>query len=265
MVRSIFDFTMIDTAAHIFLMFIKEEIIIPIVIFGMIFHKREPYANAICFFCIIMIFNTFLKNLFKVPLLPHLGNGYAFPSGHMHTSTIFYGYILYKIPDWKIKFLLASLICGIGFSLVYCNYHSLFDIYGTFGFAVTEIAIYRYLEKNTSTRFIAIFALVFSLLIIRALFLMHKLESYVWLGFYVLIGMIIGIWFFGEYKLKNIAQKITALIFALLSVFAIYYFGSFLKIVSLNGYVVNLKFLILPIAVFLSIFAANKISFKKSV
>lgn len=265
MVGSVFDFAMIEIAARIFLMFVKEEIIIPIIIFGMIFHKREPYANAICFFCIIMIFNTFLKNLFKIPLFPHLGNGYAFPSGHMHASTIFYGYILYKIPDWKIKFFLAFLICGIGFSLVYCNYHNWFDVCGAFGFAVVEIAIYRYLEKNTSTRFITIFALAFSILIMRALFLMQKLESHVWLGFYVLVGMIIGMWFLGEYKLRSIPQKIAALIFALLSVFAIYYFGSFLNIVSLNGYVVNLKFLILPLAVFLSIFAASKITFKKSV
>jgi undecaprenyl-diphosphatase len=252
-----------DTVIRIFLMLMKEEVIIPIIIFGMIFHKREPYAHAICFFCVIMIFNTFLKNLFKIPLLPHLGNGYAFPSGHMHAATIFYGYVLYKTNDWKVKFFLAFLICGIGFSLVYCNYHNWLDVCGAFGFAIVEIGIYRYLEKNTSTRLIAIVALIFSILIIRALFLMQKLEPHVWLGFYVLVGMIIGIGFFGEYKLKNIYQKIAALIFALLSVFAVYYLGSFLKILSLNGCLVNLKFLILPITVFLSMFTAGNIPFKK--
>ena len=244
-------------------MFVKEQVIIPIVIFGMIFHKREPYAKAICVFCVIIIFNTFLKSVFKVPLLPHLGEGYSFPSGHMHAAAIFYGYLLCKFDDWKIKIFLASLIGGIGFSIIRCKYHTPFDVTGALAFASAELFVYRHLEKNVSPKFLAIFALAFSIVIMKALFLMQQMQSHVWLGFYILTGMIIGTWFFGEYSFKSLHQKIAALIFSLISVCAIYYFGSFLKIENLYGYVVSLKFLILPIAIFASIFVASKISFSR--
>lgn len=167
---------MMDTFTYFLLMFIREEVIIPIMLFGMIFHKREPYAKAMCFFCVIIIFNMFLKNIFKVPLFPHLGNGYAFPSGHMHVSAIFYGYIFYKVHDWKVRSLLAFIMCGIGFSLVYRNYHTWIDVFGAAAFAIAEIAIYRYLEKNNSTRFITIFTLIFCISIMFALFLCMRLE-----------------------------------------------------------------------------------------
>jgi undecaprenyl-diphosphatase len=140
-----------------------------------------------------VIFNALLKQLFKVPLFPHLGPGYAFPSGHMHAATVFYGYILYKINNKIMKALLFLLICGFGFSLIHCHFHDFFDIIGAVAFAFGEIVIYHFILLNFGEKAVAVVAIAAAVFSMAALFLIYKLELHVWLAFYALIGTVFSV------------------------------------------------------------------------
>ena len=105
-------------------------VILPLVLIGLFSRHRNTLLQATFLLFFVMIFNTLLKYLFKVPLLPHLGDGYSFPSGHMHASGIFYAYLLIKSRNNIVKGILLGLILGIACSLVYFNYHRWEEIFG---------------------------------------------------------------------------------------------------------------------------------------
>lgn len=76
-----------------------------------------------------ILINVALKGTFQVPLLPHLNHeGYAFPSGHMQFSTVFYGWLMYQLR-WRYGYALGlALLTGIGWGLIACHYHLLPDV-----------------------------------------------------------------------------------------------------------------------------------------
>ncbi len=160
----------------------------PCVVVGMIFHKRELYAKAACFLLFVMIFNTLLKLLFKVPLFPHLGNGYAFPSGHMHAAAAFYGYILYESKNRYVSGLIVIILSLLGLSLVHCNFHDCFDVLGAVGFTCLEFAVYHALSSKFSARTVGFLTLFFAISIIIFLNFIHCIQYHVWLAFYGLLG-----------------------------------------------------------------------------
>ncbi|GHU23754.1 hypothetical protein FACS189472_16720 [Alphaproteobacteria bacterium] len=179
---------MIDTAAHIFLKFGHVDVILAIIICGILFHRRDYYGTAACFVCFVMIFNKLLKDFFKVPLFPHLGNGYAFPSGHMHAAAAFYGYICYKTSDYKIKIAIIILLGCIGFSLVHCHFHDWFDVGGALLFAALEISLLHFLKNRFGLKFIAIIAVFLSCINVSVLYFFYEAPSHVWYAFCLLIG-----------------------------------------------------------------------------
>jgi undecaprenyl-diphosphatase len=242
-------------------MFLKlghKEILIPFFISGMIFHKREIYTRALCLFCIIMIFNTLLKNFFKIPLFPHLGPGYAFPSGHMHAAVVFYGYILYRIKDYKIKTIIAISLCGLGFSLVYQRYHNLYDILGAIAFGVVELMICAHLEKRKKN--LAAVALIFSIVIIGILLYMCKIEPHVLLAFYALLGIILGTKIFPEQISENIFRKFIALFLTIVLWYAIFMISRTIGLENLKEYyyLSQIKFFFLAMAIFYGPFLVNR-------
>ncbi len=253
---------MIDILAHYLLKFGHQTFIMPIIVLSMIFHKREPYAKAACLFCIIMIFNTLLKNVFKVPLMSHLGTGYAFPSGHMHAATVFYGYILYKTDNYVIKFLLACIICGLAFALIYHNYHHLPDIVGSVAFAVIELLICKELETKFGNVENAIIAILFSIASIAIIWSMiNIIDFHIWIASYVMLGFMIGCAIFPNKPLSDYIQKVSAILLFV----ALWYIIDFLHksygfSYSSDYYIVYLKYLFVPIAITSSIFIASFIS-----
>ncbi|MDR2766359.1 MAG: hypothetical protein LBB63_02760 [Holosporaceae bacterium] len=185
--------------------------ILPFVLLGMIFHRRDLYAKATCFLFFVMIFNTLLKYMFKVQLLPHLGQGYAFPSGHMHAAVVFFGYIVCRSERKAVKVALVLLICCLGFSLVHQRFHDWFDVLGALTFAGAELLIYRYILVNFGEKATAVVALAASLASMVALSVIYKLEFHVWLAFYGLLGTILSLSFIEDAKLPDWLQKFVTL------------------------------------------------------
>ena len=242
---------MMDFFANSCLKFGHITLILPIIVIGMIFHRRDLYAKAACFLFWVMIFNTLLKLLFKVPLFPHLGPGYAFPSGHMHASSVFYGYMIYKIDNKFAKILLTLLLCSMGFSLVHCHFHDWIDLLGAVGFSVAEIFLYHVLTSHFGDKVVGIFSIISSIFVIAVLNIVYKIEPHVWLAFYAMIGMELSLLLIKETKLKTISEKLIALLLSVFGIAVVYVVFKYLSFKM--PYLSEMRFMFLPLIIIGSI------------
>jgi undecaprenyl-diphosphatase len=247
-----------DTVAHAFLEPGKVTAIVPLIILGIIFHRRENYEIAACFLCFAMVFNWILKYFFKIPLLPHLGQGYAFPSGHMHAAAVFYGYILYKIKNPLMKIPVAFLIAGIGFALVHSNYHDWFDVLGAVAFAAAEIGAYHFLKTRISRKIGTIFALAVMGIMLCIIYYFYKAEPHIWLAFYAFVGFLGGMNFSKQITLDCPGQKVLALFLSLLFIALIYRITAAFASKNQAYCLSQLKFLFFPAALYVSLITADK-------
>jgi undecaprenyl-diphosphatase len=247
----------LDVIAGICLRFGHITFILPFVLLGMIFHDRNLYAKATCFLFLVMIFNTLLKYWFKVPLFPHLGPGYAFPSGHMHAASVFFGYIVYKINSKIMKIALIFVICSLGFSLIHCRFHNMFDVLGALAFAVAEIFIYHLIRRNFGEKCAAVVALAAALLSMACLQQIHRLEFHVVMAFYGLVGTIFSISFIEESKLRNYSQKFLALGMSVLLITAVYFVFKMVAFKQL--FLSETKFALLPLIIMMSINLSSRL------
>ncbi|MEC8306796.1 MAG: phosphatase PAP2 family protein [Chlamydiota bacterium] len=113
--------------------------------FLLILWRRSPPLGfrLIALFTWTMLFNHALKISFQVPLFPHIPHpGFAFPSGHMQISSLFYGFILIYTPSLYGRAALLLLISAIGGSLVLCGYHSPGDVIAALAIATMTLAIH---------------------------------------------------------------------------------------------------------------------------
>jgi len=182
--------------------------IMPILVIGFFFLKREIYGKALILLLFAMVFNALLKSIFKVPLPPGVGKDwwYAFPSGHMLTAVVLWGSLAW---DYKNKFIATSslvLISGIGFSLVYKGYHYPIDIAGAIGFGVLYLLSFNVLLKkskwlNSNLPYLSLGLAIISLPIIFSIPQHPRLDQ-LWLSLGALIGFPIG-WMLSDYVTKN--------------------------------------------------------------
>lgn len=140
--------------ASIVLAFSHDLILIPIIILGFIFGKRSHFYQLFCLLCLSLLINISLKLYFHVPLTPTLHKeGFAFPSGHMQMSSVFYGYLAYRLQSLTLSLILLVVLVGIGWALVYFGYHTIADVIAGFISAVIILSCYclttqRALEKT---------------------------------------------------------------------------------------------------------------------
>ncbi|MDQ5883757.1 MAG: hypothetical protein QG556_94 [Pseudomonadota bacterium] len=90
------------------------------------FKKYDLIYSLIIVSTTSALLNAVLKAFFKAPLMPHLGPGYAFPSGHAQLGMVLWGWLcihhLLKKQTAFIIFIIA------GFSMFYQNYHTPIEI-----------------------------------------------------------------------------------------------------------------------------------------
>ncbi|MDR3187394.1 MAG: hypothetical protein LBT63_03145 [Holosporaceae bacterium] len=253
---------MLDAVAHFVLKFSHITFIIPLVMVGMIFHRRDLYAKAICFVFVVMIFNALLKQWFKVPLFPHLGPGYAFPSGHMHAAAVFYGYIIYKVDNRALRVTLLFLLCCFGLSLIQCRFHDLFDVTGAAVFAFAEILLCRFISLKFGEKALAAVAMAVSLSSMVILFIIYQLQWHVWLAFYALTGTIFSLNFIEDRKNRNLPQKLLSLTASVLLTAAVYFI--FKALAFKDPFLSEIRFALLPTLTMGSINLCSRVNFKTS-
>lgn len=187
------------------LMTTNEFVVIFIILSGYIFLKRDAFGRAFLIFAFAIVLNPFLKSLFQIPLPPTAGvEGWAFPSGHMLTSSIFWLWLAWEYKNKSLYIFTAILLSSIGFGLVYCGYHYPVDIPGALFFAILTLYLYHLLLKlpilkNTPPSAGFILAII---AIILLFFIPNVTQrSYVWVGFGSLLGFSLG-WLM-SYKYSN--------------------------------------------------------------
>jgi undecaprenyl-diphosphatase len=199
---------MIDMLAHFCLKFGHVTFIPAIVVILTALYKRDTYAKALCLLAWVMIFNTLLKQLFKIPLMPHLGNGYAFPSGHMHAAAVFYGYMLLGSRSRIAEALLTLILASLGWSLIYCHFHDMTDVLGAIAFATMEISVYQLLSTKFGNRVTAAISIITAILIMLCLNVIYRLESHVWIALCGLLCTEFALFIAKTERTKKIAEKL---------------------------------------------------------
>ncbi|MDR1476368.1 MAG: hypothetical protein LBI20_03585 [Holosporales bacterium] len=239
----------------------QVDVIASIIILGILFnYRRADFEHAACFVCFVIVFNTLLKNVFKVPLFPHLGSGYAFPSGHMHASAIFYGYFVYKTPSHIARGVLIAILGCIGAAIVYRHFHDWYDIFGAIAFASAEIAIYHFLQTKYAPRYITIMSILSLIIIFYTLQLFYISEAHVWSAFYIFVGFLIGMRCCIKIALTELIQKFTGLLLCGGLFVVVHMYGKFSEIIERTELCLSqLNLLLFPIAIYLAIWIVSKI------
>ncbi len=179
-----------------FLEFSHIKILAPLIFFGL-FYRPKFFLQPTLLLLFTMVFSSFLKPLFAVPyseeLVKKLGkNGFAFPSGHMQLSAVFYGWFLFNIKNNFWRILLILIIFGIGFALVFEGYHNIYDISGSLVFAGLTIFSYqKIIGKNPKENLIILSAFWPAFLFISLLFFFYQVPLHALIAF----ELIAVLWF----------------------------------------------------------------------
>ena len=190
---------MLDNISRFFLNFSQDTIIIPLIIIGYIWIDRKVFFHGVCLLLTSMLLNLALKITFQIPLAPSLGKeGFAFPSGHMQSSIVLYGWLLKSINRLSIQVLIIILLIGISIGLVHLGYHNYFDIFGAVFVGILLIFTYNWCLKTFKESSLSVIILLFSTLLMAYIGLLYEIKEYSWLAYYALVGVISS-----EYCFRN--------------------------------------------------------------
>jgi hypothetical protein len=202
-----------------FLAFGDIKILAPMILIGLIFYERY-FLIPTLLLLLTIILSALLKLAFAIPYSPELvaklgKGGFAFPSGHMQSAAVFYGWFITTITAKWIRFTLIALIIGIGSALVHEGYHSVYDIFGGLFFAVITIGFYQFLISLVSSKRVGIqdrqlgAIIIFSLSICLAAIMvfLYDLPSYFATILYFIAGFSSSSWL--SWDNENHKVKIT--------------------------------------------------------
>jgi len=213
-----------DLIANGFLFCTRETTIILLTILGYLGFKRNVFAKALCLLLFSMIFNAFLKSIWQIPRSTDMGSGFAFPSGHMQTATVFWFWIGLEFRHKFLWLLITFLLSGIAFGLVHFNYHTLPDILGAVFFATLTLAAYTFLLKIPFFRIhTPASGLILALISIPLLHYNTRDSLSLWLAEGSLIGFSLG-WLFQskiDTRLPPLKIKLIQIAVALLGILTI--------------------------------------------
>lgn len=197
-----------ESIAKFFLSFGHVFKVFLIIVICITYGNRKLIGKATILLFFSMIYNTLLKQIFKVPLYPHLGEGYAFPSGHMHAFGLFYGYFFIHSKNPVFKVFTSIIIVGISISLVYMRYHHAFDVFGAVVFFVVELFIDDYIVHNYGEKIDLLVILSICVISTFGLFLeMHEIQFHIWLALYGMVGIILAFFVIKNSGYQNFLQK----------------------------------------------------------
>lgn len=211
---------MLDNVSRFFLAFSHDTIIIPLIIIGYIWIDRKVFFHGISLLLTSMLLNLALKITFQVPLAPSLGKeGFAFPSRHMQSSIVLYGWLLKSVNKRSIKVVITILLIGISIGLVHLGYHNYFDVLAAVFLGLLLIFIYSWFLKTFKESILSMIVLLFNTLLMAYIVLLYEIKEYSWLAYYSLIGFISS-----EYCFRNKKASISNNIKVIATIFCAYIF-----------------------------------------
>ena len=184
--------------ADLCLMVTTEPVIIGLFLIGFIVFDRRTFLHALCLLLFTMIYNHWLKSLWKIPLNAALGKqGWAFPSGHMHSSFVFMSFIAWNYRRLKmITIPVILVLTGVGCSLIVKGYHNLIDVLGASAFGSLSVFITDRIQAHPWAKkrawSIPLFFFSLSLCLLIVLSIKNHLQGHLFLASGALSGLFIG-------------------------------------------------------------------------
>jgi undecaprenyl-diphosphatase len=129
-----------DLVAKTFLFFSQANTIIALLCIAFFGYDKNKISRTLLILFFSMIVNAFLKSIWQIP--SYTGKSYAFPSGHMQSSAVLWGWLSLEINKKPFFVFSAFLLCGIAFGLIHMGYHSIIDILGALFFTLILLMIY---------------------------------------------------------------------------------------------------------------------------
>ncbi len=142
--------------ANFFLFFGSAKVVTFLIALGYFLYDPVRFGRLIQLVVFSIIVNKVLKGYFQVPLLPTVGPGWSFPSGHAQTATVVYLWLLLEwrfslknLPfnwpaykdKWAIPFL--AIIVGEAWALVAAGYHQPEDVMAGVGVGILLVILER--------------------------------------------------------------------------------------------------------------------------
>ncbi len=133
---------MLDKLAHLFLTVTSEYFIIAFISIGYLTYRRQIFARALFILLFTMLLNPFLKALFEIPL--SWKEGWAFPSGHMQTTTVLWGWLLWELKNKAFTAAALFVMGAVAWSMLHLGYHTPVDLFGAVGFGALTLLAYGF-------------------------------------------------------------------------------------------------------------------------
>lgn len=137
---------MLELIAKFGLFFGQPTVIVCIIVVGFLLGREAVFGRALFLLLFTMIYNVYLKSIWQMPLPPPL-EGWAFPSGHMHSAVVFWGWLAIEYRKIWYAELTFFLLCLIGYGIVYHGYHYPIDILGAVAFGSISLVLYSLLQR----------------------------------------------------------------------------------------------------------------------
>lgn len=155
-----------------------------------IFSKKRDNNGLIYLLFLTMIYNTILKDVFKLPLPETCpSKGFGFPSGHMNFNAIFYFWLMMINRNAIIRAALLSMLGISGWGMVYSGFHYARDVLITPLFAFALIFLYkRYIEILGKEKAFAIVLAISMILLVVVSEMRGIVEFHIALAYGIILG-----------------------------------------------------------------------------
>jgi len=256
--------------AEFFLFFSEGKLLFSLIFLGLIF-KEEDFKYPAFLLLLTMILSSLLKYYFAIPypeqLVKKLGKtGYVFPSGHMQSCIVFYGWFLlnnkFSKQNW-FRITILLLLLGVGLSLVYEGYHSFFDVMGAVFFGLLTLLIFKKIIAKLTLKFswVQTKLLFFLAVLILSSFLMlilkvfYEILPHLYMAYYAIVGLTIGNYLIENKLIKNLKFR-EILLFLIVMIILILVFAFQIKTSLL--WIKDLKWLIIAMSICFMSLAINR-------
>jgi len=126
--------------------FSNPYILISVIIIGLLNRQEKIYGRVLFLLLFTIIYNLYLKSLWQHPLPPPL-EGWAFPSGHMHSAVVFWGWLAIEYRRLWFSAIVGLILCLVAYGLLYSGYHYPIDIVGSLAVGALSLFIYYFVNR----------------------------------------------------------------------------------------------------------------------
>lgn len=140
---------MLELIAKTGLFFSQPIVLASVVLVGFLNRNEAIFGRTLLLLLFTMVYNVFLKSIWQIPLPPPL-EGWAFPSGHMHSAVVFWGGLAIEYRRFWFSALVVFILCLSGYGLIYHGYHYPIDIVGAVGFGSLSLFIFHLCKNRPS-------------------------------------------------------------------------------------------------------------------